>query len=147
MASLEEVNLLVYTISVHLKSGLIRIMVFVGSGLIRGKPGEDPGFQVGGGTLKKIVPSGGRYFVWKITILRQKIIFFPILGGWCTHPPWIHPWKLLYLKPPHDNIYLCKTNQKINLCKLPSTYKRLHTKQIWTLQKTKLVNTCTVKPV
>jgi hypothetical protein len=21
------------------------------------------------------------YFVWKITILRQKIIFFPILGG------------------------------------------------------------------
>jgi len=29
-------------------------MVFVGSGLIRGKPGADPGFQVGGGgTLKK----------------------------------------------------------------------------------------------
>jgi hypothetical protein len=24
------------------------------------------------------------YFMWKITILRQKIIFFPILGG---HPP------------------------------------------------------------
>jgi hypothetical protein len=45
MASLEEVNLLVYTISVHLKSGLIRIMVFVGSGLIRGKPGADPRFQ------------------------------------------------------------------------------------------------------
>ena len=38
----------------------------------------------GGGALKKIVPSGERrehfwgYFVWKITILRQKIIFFPI---------------------------------------------------------------------
>ena len=31
------------------------------------------------------------YFVWKITILRQKIIFFPILGGaraGCA-PPWI----------------------------------------------------------
>ena len=30
------------------------------------------------------------YFVWKITILRQKIIFFPILGGTragCTLPP------------------------------------------------------------
>ena len=24
------------------------------------------------------------YFVWKITILRQKIIFFPILGGGCA---------------------------------------------------------------
>ena len=23
------------------------------------------------------------YFVWKITILREKIIFFPILGGGC----------------------------------------------------------------
>ena len=38
----------------------------------------------GGGALKKIAPSGGGgrkflgYFVWKITILRQKIIFFPI---------------------------------------------------------------------
>ena len=77
-------------------------------------PGADPGFQVRGGTLKKIAPSGGRgenfggisceksrfyakksyffqlrrearkflgYFVWKITILCQKILFFPILGG------------------------------------------------------------------
>jgi hypothetical protein len=76
--------------------------------------GADPGFQVRGGALKKIAPSGGRreyfwgiscekslfyakksyffqlrrearklleYFVWKITILRQKIIFSPILGG------------------------------------------------------------------
>ena len=40
-----------------------------------------------GGALKKIAPSGGRrehfwgYFVWKITILRQKIIFFPIAEG------------------------------------------------------------------
>ena len=33
------------------------------------------------------------YFVWKITILRQKIIFFPILEG-CPPPPppWIRPW-------------------------------------------------------
>ena len=27
------------------------------------------------------------YFVWKITILRQKIIFFPILGGRAGAPP------------------------------------------------------------
>ena len=29
------------------------------------------------------------YFVWKITILRQKILFFPILGGGTrrVHPP------------------------------------------------------------
>jgi hypothetical protein len=32
------------------------------------------------------------YFVWKITILRQKIIFFPILGG-RPLPPWIRPCK------------------------------------------------------
>ena len=29
------------------------------------------------------------YFVWKITILRKKIIFFPILGG--VRPLWIRP--------------------------------------------------------
>ena len=29
-----------------------------------------------------------RYFVWKITILQQKIIFFPILGG---RPPPLNP--------------------------------------------------------
>ena len=37
------------------------------------------------------------YFVWKITILRQKIIFFPILGGRAPGapppPPWIRPCK------------------------------------------------------
>ena len=89
-------------------------------------PGADPGFQVRGGALKKIAPSGGRcenfwgisceksrfydkesyffqlrreartflgYFVWKITILRQKIIFLPILGGARVRcpPPWIRP--------------------------------------------------------
>ena len=54
----------------------------------RSLTGADPGFQVrGGGTLKKIAPSGGsRENIWGIsceknTILRQKIIFFAILGG------------------------------------------------------------------
>ena len=117
--------------------------------------GADPGFQVRGGALKTIWPSGGRcekfwgiscektrfyakksysfqlrrearkmlgYFVWKITILRQKIIFFPIAEGGAknvgvfrvknhdftqknhifsnfrggmhrVHPPWIRPWS------------------------------------------------------
>ena len=32
------------------------------------------------------------YLLWKITILCQKILFFPILGG---APPWIRPWILL----------------------------------------------------
>jgi hypothetical protein len=34
------------------------------------------------------------FVLWKITILRQKIIFFPILGGaraGCAPPPWIRP--------------------------------------------------------
>jgi hypothetical protein len=45
--------------------------------------GADPGFQVRGGAhLKQLRRAGGGakilgYFVWKITILRQKIIFFP----------------------------------------------------------------------
>jgi hypothetical protein len=41
------------------------------------------------------------YFVWKITILRQKIIFFPILGGGARRvrpPPWIRPCFWIY---PH----------------------------------------------
>ena len=55
--------------------------------------GADPGLQVRRGALKKIAPSGGRhenvlgYFVWKITILRTKIIFFPILGGGVPRAP------------------------------------------------------------
>jgi hypothetical protein len=46
--------------------------------------GADPGFQVKGGAIRKIAPSGGRREnFWgisceKITILRQKILFFPI---------------------------------------------------------------------
>jgi hypothetical protein len=44
-------------------------------------------FKLGGGALKKIAPSGGRREnVWGISceksrFLRQKIIFFQILGG------------------------------------------------------------------
>jgi hypothetical protein len=82
--------------------------------IIQHNTGADPGFQVSGGALKKIAPSGGRrenfwgisceklrfyakksylfplrreartflgYFVWKITILRQKVIFVPIAEG------------------------------------------------------------------
>ena len=46
--------------------------------------GADPGFQVKGGAIRKIAPSGGRREkFWgisceKITILRQKILFFQI---------------------------------------------------------------------
>ena len=62
-------------------------------------------FKLGGGALKRIAPSGGRrkillgYFVWKIMILSQKIIFFSNFrggGGFvragCA-PSWICPWK------------------------------------------------------
>ena len=43
--------------------------------------GADPGFQVRGGAhLKKLRRAKG-YFVWKITILRQQIKFFPIAEG------------------------------------------------------------------
>jgi hypothetical protein len=49
------------------------------------------------------------YFVWKITILRQKIIFFPILGGggrWVrTLPPALRIvdflWNLTFSPPMH----------------------------------------------
>ena len=60
------------------------------------KSGADPGFQVRGSALKKN-PAERRearkflgYFVWKITILRKKSYFFPILGGaraGCAPPP------------------------------------------------------------
>ena len=88
--------------------------------------GADPGFQVRGGALKKNCAERREariflgYFVWKITILRQKImfsncegrrenfwgisceksrfyakkiIFFLILGGGArrVRPPWIRP--------------------------------------------------------
>jgi hypothetical protein len=67
-------------------------------------PGVDTGFQVRGGTLEKIVPSGekrenfGVFRVKKITFLRQKIKFFPILGkarAGCAFP-WIRPWFLYH---------------------------------------------------
>ena len=45
------------------------------------------------------------YFVWKITILREKIIFFPILGGDAGCAPSPSP-----LDPPlqWDSIYTIK---------------------------------------
>ena len=57
--------------------------------------GADPGFQVsgGGGALKKNwaerreLRKGLGYFMWKITILRKKIIFFRILEGAPGAPP------------------------------------------------------------
>ena len=68
----------------------------------------DLGFQVRG-ALKRMAPSGGRREHFggisceKITILRQKIIFFPILGGRapgarveCAPPPGSAP--VLYLR-------------------------------------------------
>jgi hypothetical protein len=45
-------------------------------------------FKLGGAHL---IFFGG-YFVWKITILRQKIIFFPIL--WVGGGTWIRPWGI-----------------------------------------------------
>ena len=55
----------------------------------------DPGFQVRGGALKKIVPSGGmRTIFWGISYEKsrfyaKKSYFFPILGGGArrVHPP------------------------------------------------------------
>ena len=47
--------------------------------------GADPGFQVRGGALKKIAPSGGRHEnVWGISCENHDFTpknFFPILGG------------------------------------------------------------------
>ena len=60
--------------------------------------GADSGFQVKGGTLKKIVPSGGRReHFWgisyeKITILCQKIFFFSNFRGGAHR---VHPLDLL----------------------------------------------------
>ena len=49
-----------------------------------------------------------RYFVWKITILRQKIMFFPILGGGGRAPG----------APPPESAPACvhqvKSNRKLN---------------------------------
>jgi hypothetical protein len=54
-------------------------------------PGADAGFQVRGGTLKKIAPSGGVAKIFGVFrgkksrfYAKKKIIFFPILGGVCT---------------------------------------------------------------
>ena len=57
-------------------------------------------FKLGGAHLKKLVERREArklfgYFVWKITILRQKIIFFSNFRGHATGappPPLIRPW-------------------------------------------------------
>ena len=62
--------------------------------------GVDPGFPVRGGgrTYKNCAERREArtflgYFVWKIAILQQKIVFFPILG---TPLPWIRPCKCTF---------------------------------------------------
>ena len=71
------------------------------------RSGADPGFQVRGWALKKNCAERREarkflgYFVRKITILRQKIIFFPILGGGgCAPgaPPPLDPPLLITIK-------------------------------------------------
>jgi hypothetical protein len=61
-------------------------------------------FKLRGVHLKKCTERRGvwkflGYFVWKITVLCQKILFFPILvGGRATGaPPWIRSWNVLFL--------------------------------------------------
>jgi hypothetical protein len=57
--------------------------------------GADPGFQVRGGALKKIAPSGGRRkFVWVFRVKNHEFtpknhIFSNFRGG--APPPWIRP--------------------------------------------------------
>ena len=59
--------------------------------------GADLGFQVRGGALNKIAPSGGRRKnLWGISCEKsrfyaKKSYFFPILGGAPPPPPWIRP--------------------------------------------------------
>jgi hypothetical protein len=48
--------------------------------------GADPGFQVSWAERRELRKGLG-YFVWKITILRKKIIFFRILEGAPGAPP------------------------------------------------------------
>ena len=66
--------------------------------------GADRGFQVRGAHLKNCAERREArkflgYFVWKITILRKQIIFFPILGGRAPGAPprWIRPWHCIML--------------------------------------------------
>ena len=85
--------------------------------------GADPGFQVRGGALKKIAPSGGRREnIWGISCEKsrfyaKKIIFFPILGGAraeCARaPPWIRPcfWWPSWIADPYTNSNIERTIQ------------------------------------
>jgi hypothetical protein len=61
-----------------------------------------------------------RYFVWKITILRQKIIFFSILGGGggraSGSPPLDRPWSyiLVYCHGKVETLSLTILSQNIS---------------------------------
>ena len=66
---------------------------------------------------------GGKYlgyFVWKITILRQKIIFSPILGGTragCA-PHWIRPWIQFLLSNKELYIWILSLKLRISLSQI-----------------------------
>jgi hypothetical protein len=134
---LQHCNLIVYVlVDIWCSSQRTRIQakgLFSICFVLGGMQGRIQDFKLGGGALKK--NCGERrearkflgYFVWKITILRQKIIFFPIAKGgakilgyfvWkitilrqkiiffsnfrggarrVRSPPWIRPWDLLWL--------------------------------------------------
>ena len=114
--------------------------------------GADPGFQVrggGGAHLKKLRRAEGGakifgVFVWKITILRQKIIFFsiaeggakifevfrvknhdftqnffffPILGGRApgAPPPWIRPYNKITNKIIYYSLPLGDNEREITV--------------------------------
>ena len=62
--------------------------------------GADPGFQARGADLRKLFG----YFVWKITILRQKIIFFSnFRGGAPGAPPGSAPADWTVLEYEYEN--------------------------------------------
>jgi hypothetical protein len=77
----------------NLDTGILKLITTVI--VIEWFSGADPGFKVRGAHLKKLRRAEGGaknfgVFRVKITILRQKILFFPILGGgWAPPPP--HP--------------------------------------------------------
>ena len=61
------------------------------------------------------------YFVWKITISRQKIIFLPILGGaraGCASP-WIRPCKKSVQNNNYGMVFLSMPHYQSVTCNLP----------------------------
>jgi hypothetical protein len=71
----------------NLDTGILKLITTVI--VIEWFSGADSGFKVRGAHLKKLRRAEGGaknfgVFRVKITILRQKILFFPILAGWST---------------------------------------------------------------